>query len=438
MEWYATLALILGPLFLLMAMGLPVAFAFFAVNLVGAFILMGGFAGVEQLILNTVDSISSFTLIPIALFMIMGEAMFQSRIAIDLMDTLDKWFGKLRGRLALMAVGGGVLFSTLTGNSMGSIALLGSSLTPEMEKRGYKKQMSLGPILGSSGLAIMIPPSSLAVVLGVIAEISIGKILIGIIVPGLLMALLYVIYIVGRCTVNPELAPSFDVAPVPLSEKLRSTVVNIFPLAIVVFSVVGVIFMGLATPSEAAATGAFATLLLAALKRRLTAKVFGNTIFSSANISVMVLLIVSGAVTFSQLLAFTGATYDMVDAVLGLDVSPATIVFLMIMLVVLMGMFMGPLPIMLITLPIFVPVVIQLGFDPIWFAAMFLVAIETGATSPPFGAALFVMKAVAPRGTTMADIYRAAVPFILCDLAAILLLFFFPALVTWPVGLMFN
>ncbi len=438
MAWYTTLLFILGPLFLLMAAGLPVAFAFFAVNLVGAYILMGGIAGIEQLILNTVDSISSFTLIPIALFMIMGEAMFQSRIAIDLMDTLDKWFGRLRGRLALMAVGGGVLFSTLTGNSMGSIALLGSSLTPEMERRGYKKPMSLGPILGSSGLAIMIPPSSLAVVLGVIAEISIGQILIGIIVPGLLMAVLYVLYIVVRCNLQPELAPPFDVAPVPLSEKLGSTVINIVPLAIVVFSVVGVIFLGLATPSEAAATGAFATLILAALRRRLTPRVFGNTIFASANISVMVLLIVSGAVTFSQLLAFTGATYDMVDAVLGLDVSGSTIIFLMIMLVALMGMFMGPLPIMLITLPIFVPVVLQLGFDPIWFAAMFLVAIETGATSPPFGAALFVMKAVAPRGTTMADIYRAAVPFILCDLAAIVILFFFPVLVTGPVDLMFR
>lgn len=438
MEWYWTIAIILGPLFVLMGIGLPVAFAFLAVNLVGSYILMGGTAGIEQLVLNTIDSVSSFTLIPIALFMIMGEAMFRSGIAIDLMDTLDKWFGRLRGRLALMAVGGGVLFSTLTGNSMGAIALLGSSLTPEMEKRGYAKPMSLGPILGSSGLAIMIPPSSLAVVLGVIAEISIGKVLIGIILPGLLMAVLYVIYIVGRCTLQPELAPSFEVPKVALAEKLSATVINILPLAAVVFSVVGVIFLGIATPSEAAATGAFATLLLAALRRRLTPKVFGETMFSSANISVMVLLIVSGAVTFSQLLAFTGATYGMVDAVLTLDISDDAIVFMMIMLVVFLGMFMGPLPIMLITLPIFVPIVQQFGMDPIWFAAMYLVAIETGATSPPFGAALFVMKAVAPKGTTMADIYRAAIPFIICDLLAILLLFFFPAIVTYPVDLMFR
>ena len=438
MEWYLVILMILGPLLVLMSLGLPVAFAFLAVNVAGAFLLMGGLSGLAQVILNTVDSLSSFTLVPIALFMIMGEVMFQSRIAVDLMDTLDKWFGKLRGRLALMAVGGGVLFSTLTGNSMGSIALLGSSLTPEMEKRGYKKAMSLGPILGSSGLAIMIPPSSLAVVLGVIAELSIGRILIGIIVPGLLMALLYVIYIMGRCWLQPHIAPVFNVPKVSVSEKLQATAVNILPLTLVVFAVVGVIFLGLATPSEAAATGALATLILAAAKRRLSWKVFSGSIFSSANISVMVLLIVSGAVTFSQLLAFTGATYGMIDAVLSLQLSGDMIVFLMIMMVVLLGMFMGPLPIMLITLPIFVPLVVNLGYDPIWFAALYLVAIETGATSPPFGAALFVMKAVAPPDTTMRDIYVAAIPFIICDLLAILILFMVPELVTVPVEMMFR
>lgn len=438
MEWYYVIAIVLTPLLILMTMGLPVAFSFLAVNLVGSYILLGGINGVQQLVLNTVDSLSSFTLVPIALFMIMGEAMFQSKIAIDLMDTLDKWFGKLRGRLAFMAVGGGVLFSTLTGNSMGSIALLGSSLVPEMEKRGYKKPMSLGPILGSAGLAIMIPPSSLAVVLGVIGDLSIGRILIGIIVPGLLMAVLYALYIYIRCTIEPDIAPSFDVPHVPLSEKLSATVINILPLTFVVFSVVGVIFMGLATPSEAAATGAFATLALAAVKGRLTWNVFSKTMFSSTNISVMVLLIVSGAVAFTQLLAFTGATFGMVDAIVSLDVSNEAIILMMLASVIFLGMFMGPLPIMLITLPIFIPIVIQFGFDPIWFAAMYLVAIETGATSPPLGAALFVMKAVAPKGTTMNQIYRAAMPFIICDLLAIAILFYFPVLVTGPVDYMFR
>jgi tripartite ATP-independent transporter DctM subunit len=436
MEWYAVFSLVVAGLLALMLLGVPVAFSFLAVNALAAYVLLGGFVGVGQLISNTVASLMSFTLVPIALFMIMGEVMFRSRIAIDLMDTVDKWIGRVRGRLAYMAVGGGVLFSTLTGNSMGSTALLGSALVPEMEKRGYAKPMSLGPILGSAGLAIMIPPSSLAVILGVIGRLSIAEILIAIILPGLLMAVLYAGYIWGRVRLQPHLAPSFDVPDVPVAEKLRATAVNILPLSVVVFSVVGLILLGIATPTEAAAMGAVTTLLLAAVRGRLTVKVFGESLFSASNISAMVLLIVAGAVGFSQLLSFTGATFGMVDFVMGLDASPDVLILIMIASVVVLGTFMGPLPIMLITLPIYIPVVIELGYNPVWFGVLFLIAIETGATSPPFGAALFVMKAVAPPGTTMGDIYRAAIPFVICDLLAIALVFAFPQIVLWPLSLL--
>ncbi|MCC5992187.1 MAG: TRAP transporter large permease subunit [Rhodobacteraceae bacterium] len=436
MEWYTTFAVVIAGLLGLMLLGLPVAFSFLLVNAVAAYLLLGGFVGVEQLISNTASALMSFTLVPIALFMIMGEVMFRSRIAIDLMDTVDKWIGRVRGRLAFMAVGGGVLFSTLTGNSMGSTALLGSALVPEMEKRGYAKPMSLGPILGSAGLAIMIPPSSLAVILGVIGRLSIAQILIAIILPGLLMAVIYAAYIWGRCWLQPHLAPSFDVPETPMREKLKATTVNILPLSVVVFSVVGLILLGIATPTEAAAMGAVTTLLLAAIRGRLSAKVFGESLFSASNISAMVLLIVAGAVGFSQLLSFTGATFGMVDFVMGQDVSPDMLILIMIGSVIVLGTFMGPLPIMLITLPIYIPVVIELGYNPVWFGVLFLIAIETGATSPPFGAALFVMKAVAPRNTTMGDIYRAAMPFVICDLLAIAIVFAFPQIVTWPLSLL--
>ena len=174
--------------------------------------------------------------------------MFHSGIGVNLLDALDKWFGNLKGRLALLAVGGGVLFAALTGNSMGSVALLGSSLVPEMEKRGYGKPMSLGPILGSGGLAIMVPPSGLAVLLGVVAELSIGQILIAIILPGIIMAILYAIYIIGRCALDPGVAPAFTVEPISLSEKLWTTLIHIVPVSFIIFMVVGVIFLGLATP----------------------------------------------------------------------------------------------------------------------------------------------------------------------------------------------
>ena len=437
MEWWESFLIIISALFVLMFIGMPVAFSFLVVNLAGAFLIFGGMPGLLQLVIQITESLTSFTLVPVALFLLMGEIMFHSGIGFDLLDTLDKWFGRLRGRLALMAVGGGVLFSALTGNSMGSVALLGSTLVPEMEKRGYKKPMSLGPILGSGGLAIMIPPSGLAVLLGVIAEISIGKILIAIVLPGIIMAALYALYIIGRCVIDPDVAPSFDVEPIPWSEKLRAAAKHILPLGFIIFMVVGVIFVGLATPSEAAASGALATFILAVVQRRMSVAIFRRAMVGSLEISVMLLLIISGALAFTQMLAFTGATEGLVDLVLSADASPLVLVGLMILTVILLGMVMGPVPIMLVTLPVFVPVVEKLGFDAIWFAVLYLIAIETGSTSPPFGAGLFVMKGVAPPGTTMNEIYRAAVPFLICDLLAILIVLAFPVIVSWPITKMF-
>jgi tripartite ATP-independent transporter DctM subunit len=437
MEWWESFLFIMGGLFVLMVLGMPVAFTFLVVNLIGSFIIFGGFPGLLQLVILISESLSTFTLVPVALFLLMGEIMFHSGIGFDLLDTLDKWFGSLKGRLALMAVGGGVLFSALTGNSMGSIALLGSTLVPEMEKRGYGKPMSLGPILGSGGLAIMIPPSGLAVLLGVIAELSIGRILIAIILPGIIMAALYAIYIIGRCAIDPDVAPAFAVEPIPWSAKLRAGAVHIFPVAFIIFMVVGVIFVGLATPSESAASGALATFVLAVVRRRMSWPVFQRAMVGSLEISVMLLLIISGALAFTQMLAFTGATEGLVNLVLSVDAGPLVVIGLMLLTVILLGMVMGPVPIMLVTLPVFVPVVDKLGYDAIWFAVLYLIAIETGSTSPPFGAGLFVMKGVAPPGTTMNEIYRAAVPFLICDVLAILIILAFPAIVSWPIAMMF-
>ncbi|MEE2956293.1 MAG: TRAP transporter large permease subunit [Pseudomonadota bacterium] len=437
MEWWEAFLMIMGSLFVLMFIGMPVAFTFLVVNVVGAYIFFGGIPGMLQLVIQISESLSTFTLVPVALFLVMGEIMFHSGIGISLLDALDKWFGSIKGRLALMAVGGGVLFSALTGNSMGSVALLGSSLVPEMEKRGYGKPMSLGPILGSGGLAIMIPPSGLAVLLGVVAELSIGKILIAIILPGIIMAVLYAIYIVGRCAVDPKVAPAFVVERVPWPERLRVAVFHILPVGFIIFMVVGVIFAGFATPSESAASGALGTFLLAVVQRRMSWSVFKKAIVGSLEISVMILLIISGALAFTQMLAFTGATSGLISTVLSFNVSPIALISSMLVTVILLGMLMSPVPIMLVTLPVFIPVVEELGFNAIWFAVLYLIAIETGSTSPPFGAGLFVMKGVAPKGTTMNEIYRAAVPFLICDLIAILIVLAFPAIVSWPLAKMF-
>ncbi|OGP66258.1 MAG: C4-dicarboxylate ABC transporter permease, partial [Deltaproteobacteria bacterium RBG_13_47_9] len=354
-----------------------------------------------------------------------------------LVDSIDKWLGRLPGRLGLLAVSAGTLFSTLTGTSIASTAMLGSILVPQMEKQGYRKPMSLGPILGSGGLAIMIPPSSLAVLLGAIGEISIGRILIAIIIPGLLMAILYAAYIIIRCWLQPSIAPVYEMAPIPLSEKLRATVWYILPLGLIIFLVVGVIFLGIATPSEAAATGTIGTMILIFFYGRLTWEVIKKSIGSALAVVGMVLLIIAGATAFSQILAYSGATQGLGKLATELPVAPIMIIIAMQVIILFLGCLMDVVAIMMITLPIFVPVVLHLGFNPVWFAVIFLLNIEMAGTTPPFGMGLMVMKGVAPPGTTMGDIYRAALPFLGCDFIVMVLIIAFPFLALWLPGLMF-
>ncbi|MCH2508574.1 MAG: TRAP transporter large permease subunit, partial [Dehalococcoidia bacterium] len=258
------------------------------------------------------------------------------------------------------------------------------------------------------------------------------------ILPGIIMAILYAIYIVGRCALDPKVAPVFTVQAVPLSEKLWTTLIHILPVSFIIFMVVGVIFLGLATPSESAASGALGTFLLACFQRRMNWNIIKKAMIGSLEISVMLLMIISGALAFTQMLAFTGATVGLINMVLSFGTSPTVLVILMLMTVIVLGMVMSPVPIMLVTLPVFIPIVEEVGFNSIWFAVLFLIAIETGTTSPPFGASLFVMKGVAPKGTTMPQIYGAAIPFLICDVIALLIVLAFPIIVLGPIGLMFE
>ncbi len=430
MDWWSTLLLIFGALFALMAIGVPIAFAFLAINVVGAWFYWGGVAGMEQLVLSIYESVTSFSLLPVPLFVLMGELMFRSGIATRLMDVLDSWIGRVPGRLSVMAVGGGTMFATLTGSAMAGAAMLASLLVPEMEKRGYHRSMTLGPILGSGGLAIMIPPSALAVLLAAIANISVGDFLVAIIVPGILVAASFVVYIVVRCMLNPSLAPRYDRAPVPIGLRIRNTLVYGLPLVVIVFLVVGLIFLGAATATESAAAGALGCFVLAWAYGGLNWKMLKDSLHATLGVSVMMLMIITGSTAFSQILAFSGASTGLVEAATGLPLGPLWMVLAMQLVILLMGCFMEPLSIMMLTIPIFFPIVQALGLSPIWFAALMLLNMEMATITPPFGLVLFVVKGVAPKGTTIGQVYRAALPFIACEAAVLILLLVFPGLVT--------
>ena len=436
MEWQLALLLIVGSLIVMMVLGLPVAFCFMFVNLIGVYIFWGGLVGLEQLILTIFDTLISFTLMPLPLFVLMGEVMFLSGVAPNMIDALDKWLGRLPGRLGLLAVGGGTIFATLSGASMASVAMLGSTLVPEMEKRGYKKPMSLGPILGSGGLAIMIPPSVLAVLLGAIGRISVGKILIAIIIPGLLMAGLYTTYIVGRCRLQPSIAPAYDVTVPPLSERLLAILKYVLPLGLILFLVIGVMFVGVATPSEAAALGSIGVFFLAFVYRRLNWELVKKSFAGTVRITVMIFIIISAALAFAQILAFSGASRGLIELALGLPLPPILIIVVMMVVLLILGTFMDVVAMMLVTIPLYMPVIHALGFDPVWFAVIMLLNLEMADVSPPFGLGLFVMKGVAPADTTMGDIYRSVLPFLGCDLIAMILIIAFPTLALWLPGLM--
>jgi tripartite ATP-independent transporter DctM subunit len=433
MEWWTILGAFILGLIILLASGFPIAFGFLMMNLLGALIFIGP-SGLQQMTLQIFASLSTFTLTPIPLFILMGELMFHSGIANNTLNVMDKWLGKVPGRLSLLATGSGVLFAALSGSTLANTAMLGTVLYPEMRQRGYKSAMAVGPIIGVGGLAMLIPPSSLAVVLASIGHISVGKILVGGVIPGVLLGALIAAYVLGRCWLDPSLAPSYEVEQATFLDKIVGTIKYVLPLGFIVFMVLGLMLLGIATPTEAASTGALGTILVTMAYRQLNWKMLKTSIIGTLEITVMVFMIVTASNTFSSLLAFTGATRGLLSLVEGLNVSPIVILIGMQFIVFLLGCLMETVSIMMICMPIYMPIVKMLGFDPVWFGVIMLINFETGFITPPFGMLLFVMKGVAP-DLAIKEIISAGLPFVVIEMIAMAMMIAWPQLVLWLPGL---
>ncbi len=434
MEWWLALSILLGMMVVLMITGIPVAVAFLFVNLIGAIMFLGGEPGITQLVLNMAESLTSFSLLPVPLFVLMGEVMFHSKLGFRAIDAVDQWIGRIPGRLSLLAILGGALFSTMSGSTLATTAILGSLLVPDMEKRGYSKTMAIGPIMGSGGLSMLIPPSALAILLAALNQISVGGLLVAGIIPGLLMALFYGGYVVVRCMLQPHMAPVYIVDPVPLKARLKNTAVHVLPLGLIIFLVIGLIFLGVATPSEAAALGALGTIILAYAYGRMDRRIFKESIIGSVRITTMMFIIIVGSMTFSQIMAFSGASAGLISVVNDLDLPPIIILICMQVLLLFLGCFMDNLSMVMIAIPIFLPIVKALNFNTLWFSLIMLINMEMANTTPPFGLLLFVMKGVAPKDTTMGDIYKAGIPFLICDAAVMALVMIFPQIALFLPG----
>jgi tripartite ATP-independent transporter DctM subunit len=430
MEWWTSLSLIVGGLILILLIGFPVAFGFLLTDFIFTACLMGT-SGLELLNLQIYASLASFVLSPAPMFILMGEFMFHSNLANETLDVLDRWLSWIPGRLSVLAAVSGTIFAATSGSSLANTAMLGTVLVPEMRKRGYSTFMSVGPVIGAGGLAILIPPSALAVIFASVAQISVGQVLMGGVIPGVMLGAIFCVFIILCAVIKPSCAPSYNTEPTPLSTKLLLTGKYLVPVGIIIFSVLGLIFLGVATPTEAAALGALATLLVNVFMGRFNWRMLKASMKGSLEVTAMVLMIVAASKTFSSVLAFTNATDGMVELVTKLEIAPILVIIAMQIIVVILGCLMDPISIMMITIPIFMPIVTALNFDPVWFAVMTMVNLELGNMTPPFGMLIFVMQGVAPKDVTYEQIVWAAFPYMLFDILVIGMIMIWPQIALW-------
>jgi tripartite ATP-independent transporter DctM subunit len=438
MTWWLSAIVLFGVLTALFAIALPAAFAFFGINIVGAWMYLGREAGLVQLIRNGVVSITSFSLTPIPFFILMGEVLFHTGVAMKAIDAIDRVIWRVPGRLSVVAVVAGTVFSAISGSTIATTALLGSLMLPEMLRRGYHPSMAMGPIMAIGGVDMLIPPSALTVLLGSLAGISISQLLIAGIVPGTLLSVMFVGWIVLRASMKPSLAPAFEHEELALWQRLRPLIVYVVPLVMIFVIVVAAMAAGWATPTESAAIGAVATTLVAWIYRSLSASNLMKALLGTASISGVILFIIIGATTFAQILTFSGATNGLVEAIKGAGLGQWTVLFAMMLILLVLGCFIDQVSMMLICLPFFMPLVELYKFDPVWFGVLFLICMQLGLLTPPFGMLLFTMKAVAPKEIEMHQVWHAVTPYVVMGVLALVAVILVPAIATWLPRVLFR
>lgn len=412
-------------------LGLPVAVTFFGVNIIGAIVFLNGEIGLIQMTRNVVTAITNYNLAPIPLFILMGEILLHTGMAFKAIDAIERLIVKVPGRMAVVTVAAGTVFSALSGSSIANTAMLGRSLMPEMLKRGYHPTLSMGPIMATGAIAMLIPPSALAVLVGSLAGMSISKLLLAGIIPALLMSLLFFTYIIYRAKRRPQDAPADDPVQRTFAERWVPFLIYVVPLSGILIVVVGSLILGVATPTESAGLGVIASFIAAAGYRTLSWQAIKTTLAETAKTSTMILFIIMASTTFSQILAFSGATSGVVTLVTGFGADPLMVLVMMMLVLLVLGCFVDQVSMVMITVPLFIPIAHAVGIDPIWLGVIYLITMEMGFLTPPFGLLLFVMKGIAPPEIRMATVYRAAVPFLAIEMFVLVLILIFPQIALW-------
>jgi len=432
------LLVMFGSLVGLLLAGMPVLLAMGSIGVLVALIFLKSEFLTSLVAGNAFDIMSFYSLIAIPLFVFMSSVLELSGIGEDMFHCFRLWLDRVPGGLAVAVIGVSVLIAAMSGVVASGIVILGIIAVPIMLKFGYSKEMAIGPVLAGACLASLIPPSMAFIVYGSLAQVSVGQLFVGGIIPGIILASLFALYIIIRCYLNPNIAPRL--APEERAGwrvKFASLRGLILPFCLIA-AVLGAIFLGVASPTESASIGAVGALACAAVKHNLRWGDVRQTLIRTLNISGMVLWVFIGAYCFKGVFVISGGPQLVTDWVSGLGLGPTAVVGIMQISFIIMGCFVQEIVIQLISLPVFFPLLDYFGLSRLWFGVLFLTNIQMSYLTPPFGFALFYMRGIAPEGVSMRDIIRSILPFLPLQAITVLIVMFFPEVALWLPSLMLR
>lgn len=429
--------ILFGSLIVFMALGIPVGFTMGGISLILGFIFWDGLPSIDGFVLGSYTKTTEAVLTALPLYIFMAAILMYSDLADDLYEVVYRWFGGLRGGLAAGTTFISAVFAAMVGVVSVSTATLGMVARPSMLKRGYDDKLTLGVIMAGGTLGILIPPSIVMIVFASEAEVSAGALFMGGVIPGILAAIFFMIYAYVVCFIYPEKGPAIPKEErFTWKEKFVSLKSVIIPLAVIIV-VLGSIYLGIATPTEAGAVGAAGSLVAAGIRRKLTLPNLKNMFLMTAELLGLIFWILIGAVAYARIVSVTGVGQAFAESITGIDLNRWWILILMIVFFLIIGMFIDTVAALLITAPFFIPALHAMQFDLVWFGIIFVIACCIGNLSPPFGVSLFIMKGVAT-DVSIKTIYSAVWPFVLLLLLAMVCVMIFPGLVTWLPDVMRN
>ncbi len=420
--------LLFTSLVVLLLTGLPIAFSMGAIGIIFAYIFMGH-SSIAISVTSVNGLLSTFSFLAVPLFTFMAVMLDSSGLVDALFETMHRWFGSLKGGLSIGTVVLCTIFAAMSGVSAAGTVAMGTIALPAMLKRNYHKDIVIGPIAAGGALGQLIPPSGMMIIYSLIAGESIGRLFLGGIIPGLMLAGMFIIYLIVICNLKPTLGPPIPVEErVGWVEKFISLKSVILPI-ILILGVLGTIFFGIATPTEAAAIGALGSIICAVIYRKLTFKSISRTVYKSIQLTCMILWLMVAGMIFASVYTAIGAQSFITEIITNLQINKWLIIVFIQIIWIFLGMLMDPNGIMFITMPVFLPIINTFDLSPLWFGVLWVINMEMGYLTPPFGLNLFYLKAVAPKEITMLDIYHSVIPFIFIQAICLILCTVFPNII---------